>query len=244
MPRLTTIALAIVLLPLNAPAGARAQQQAPSATAPATSTAAPDDGTRYVSDTLTITVRTGKGNSFQIIRTIDSGTKVQQLQATQDGYSKIRLADGTQGWVLSRYLTRQPIARDRLAAAQARSASLAQANDQLKSRLDGLRSDDASVKTQLAQASADRDRLAGALKALRGKLGDPHTTEAQLLSLRARVKNLRVELEHARRINAKLRDTTRRSWFLVGAGVLLGGILLGLIIPRLRPRRRSSWGTL
>src|SRR5690606_208456 len=33
----------------------------------------------------------------------------------------------------------------------------------------------------------------------------------------------------------------RQSWFLVGAGVLVGGILIGLVAPNFKRKRRSSW---
>jgi SH3 domain protein len=43
--------------------------------------------------------------------------------------------------------------------------------------------------------------------------------------------------------NTSLRDRTNRDWFLAGAGVLFGGILLGLLVPKLRKRKNwSDWG--
>jgi SH3 domain protein len=39
-----------------------------------------------------------------------------------------------------------------------------------------------------------------------------------------------------------LEESTSQDWFLIGAGVLLGGIILGLILPRISWRRKtSSW---
>jgi SH3 domain protein len=43
---------------------------------------------------------------------------------------------------------------------------------------------------------------------------------------------------------SEIKRNTQRDWFLIGAGVLFGGILLGLILPRLKLRRRSGWGDL
>ncbi len=45
--------------------------------------------------------------------------------------------------------------------------------------------------------------------------------------------------------NLDLRNERSQRWFLIGAGVLAGGILIGLIIPRLRPgRRKTAWNSL
>jgi SH3 domain protein len=41
-----------------------------------------------------------------------------------------------------------------------------------------------------------------------------------------------------------LKRNTQRDWFLAGAGVLLLGLVLGLVLPRIRWRRRSGWGDL
>jgi SH3 domain protein len=50
------------------------------------------------------------------------------------------------------------------------------------------------------------------------------------------------ELQQA---NRELANQSTQRWFLIGAGVVCGGILIGLILPRLRLRRRKdTWGSL
>ena len=44
--------------------------------------------------------------------------------------------------------------------------------------------------------------------------------------------------------NAALKDSEAKDWFLIGAAVLFGGIILGLIIPRLRFQKKNSWGNI
>ena len=71
----------------------------------------------YVSDELVITVRSGPATTNPILTNLRAGDRVEVLEVDQEiGYSLIRAADGMEGWVVSRYLTEQPIARDRLAA--------------------------------------------------------------------------------------------------------------------------------
>ena len=50
---------------------------------------------------------------------LKSGTKVELLEEdTASGYSRVRVGPGRDGWVLSRYLSNEPAARERLAAAK------------------------------------------------------------------------------------------------------------------------------
>ena len=44
--------------------------------------------------------------------------------------------------------------------------------------------------------------------------------------------------------NNALKDSEAKNWFLIGAAVLFGGIILGLVIPKLRFTRKNSWGSI
>ncbi len=59
--------------------------------------------------------------------------------------------------------------------------------------------------------------------------------EQQLHALQAQVDGLRNEA-------AALRTDDRRRWFVTGAAVLVAGLLIGLILPTLRGRRRRGYG--
>jgi SH3 domain protein len=63
--------------------------------------------------------------------------------------------------------------------------------------------------------------------------------------LRKQVIALTRETEDLKQEKRELENSSTQRWFLIGAGVVTGGILLGLILPRLRVRRRrDSWGSL
>ena len=55
--------------------------------------------------------------------------------------------------------------------------------------------------------------------------------------------SLERELQTVQQENEGLKDRTARDWFMVGAAVVLLGIIVGLIIPRIRWRKKSNWDT-
>ena len=55
---------------------------------------------------------------------------------------------------------------------------------------------------------------------------------------------LSVDLDAAQQRIRALKERSERDWFIAGAGVLLGGMILGFIIPKIRWKRRRSWGEL
>ena len=67
--------------------------------------------------------------------------------------------------------------------------------------------------------------------------------QAERDALRERVVNLERELDTLRREKKALDEDQRQDWFMIGAGVLLGGIFLGVILPRLSWRKKSGWSS-
>jgi SH3 domain protein len=49
------------------------------------------------------------------------------------------------------------------------------------------------------------------------------------------------QVEELTAANGELSGRSRQNWFIVGAAVLFGGIVIGLIAPTLRRKRRSDW---
>lgn len=178
-----------------------------------------------------VTMRRGQGTEFGIVRVIPTGVPVEVLEARPDsGYTRVRAPDGAEGWVLSRYLTDQPAGLAALAAARRRVSEL---------------------EAQLAELAAERDRLASEESDTAAELARVRDLSANALALEQENQRLRTtvsrqgqEIEAFRAERAALTSRAYREWFLVGAGVLLAGIVLGFVLPRIRWRRRRSWSDL
>ena len=60
-------------------------------------------------------------------------------------------------------------------------------------------------------------------------------------NLRQRLIQREREVEELTAANTRLSNQDKQNWFIVGAGVLLSGVVIGLIAPSLRRKRRSDW---
>jgi SH3 domain protein len=80
---------------------------------------------RYVTDKFEVTMRSGQGTSHKILKTLASGSRLELVEEdVENGYTLVRTSDGVEGWVLSRYLINNPVARDQLVRAQAKIKEL------------------------------------------------------------------------------------------------------------------------
>ena len=202
--------------------------------------------TVYVTDELTIQMRTDKGVGFRIRKSLPSGTKLKVLQVDKSGYTQVANEAGTAGWVLSRFLSKEPIARDKLKQAQDKAVRLKQEKDLLKQEL----SETKKEKSQLGQSEKNllkkNNTISTELVKLRKIAARPMQLEKnneklrnELLSNESQTRLLKQELQ-------TLKDDSEKQWFITGAVILFGGILLGLILPNLKsnPQRKQNWNRL
>lgn len=196
--------------------------------------------TRYIGDQLKVPMRDQPGKRSKIIKMIDSGAAVEFVVADKEsGYSLVKFA-GKEGWVLSRNLSKQPSARQRLKAAEKKLQKLNAVNAELDSRLEELSSGNENQSGQISGLQGENKQLQESLESLRRDTSDVVGITRTNKSLQSRVSELAGQNDSLAEENARLKDKTSKDWFLLGAGVIVAGILLGLILPRLRIKKRSN----
>jgi len=196
---------------------------------------------QYVSDKLRITLRTGQGAQFQIIRALESGTKLEVIEQTETGYTQVRTEDGTEGWVRSQYLIAEPIAQDKLTKAEAQL-------EKYKTQLAALKAEHLALRKETKELSTVKNSLSEKSSSLETELARLAKVAAKPILLDKENRNLQQEnvklekdLQMIHQENQVLKDKSNREWFIAGAVVLLGGILFGLLIPKMRFSKKSSW---
>jgi len=201
--------------------------------------------TRYVSDRLEIQMRAGKGNQFRILHSLPSGTPLEILEVDkQNQYSRVRAPDGVEGWVLNHLLMSGPSARDRLARAEKKLARLELENSKLKTSLAKLRKAKGSTDQQRNSFQKQANKLGQELERIRHTASSALAIDAENRELKSKIVGYERQSQSLLQENQSLKDRTARDWFMVGAGVILLGMIIGLIIPRIRWRKKSSWDSL
>jgi SH3 domain protein len=202
--------------------------------------------TAYVTDEFRITLRSGESATHRILRMLPTGQRLEVLsQNAQTGYSKVRTPGGQEGFVLTRQLVDQPVARDRLAAAEAEVRALKAAPGELRSRLAQLTEEHRELQQAHNTLQREKTQVDQEFAALQRTASNSVRIANERNELRKRVTALTREVEDIKQLNRELENKTAQNWFLIGAGVVVGGIILGLILPHLRVRRRKSdWGSL
>ena len=199
---------------------------------------------QYVVDKLVINMRSGKSNEHRIVQTLESGAKLRILSRGKK-YTKVRTGKGKTGWVLTRYLMSEPAARILLPPIKEQLTKLQAEHAEATKALKAITKERDSLK----HAAANLDRLEKKHKKLleesvRLKDAASKSTNLSEASKELSRKNATLEsqLDLMLREVKDLREGSNRLWFLTGAGIILIGIVIGVIIARSRKEKKSTWG--
>lgn len=202
--------------------------------------------TLYVSDELTIPMRTGASNQHRILRFLQSGTALTVKDGTEEnGYTLITTRDDKEGWVETSKLMQNQSARDRIVILNRRM-------DRMKAREGDLKKNIAELEGQRNELQQQQADLKRKHRALEDELAKLKKTAAEPILISRKNRTLEHELAQERATtqaleqeNRELKERDIKEWFMIGAGVSIGSLFFGLIIPNFKWRRkRDSWGDL
>ena len=200
--------------------------------------------TRYVSDQLEITMRNGQGVKFAIKSVLTSGDRLDLIEVDSSGYSKVRNTDGVEGWVLTRYLMNAPSVRNLVADSDQKVANLELELAETKEELQNLSIKVTTSDSENMTLKETSQRLKKELDSLKITASGSIALDNENIQLKEQIQQNDHRTQKLILENTAMKNNDGQSWFLIGVSVLLGGIILGLILPRLRFQRKNSWGNI
>lgn len=201
--------------------------------------------TYYVSDQLTITLRTGESTQKKIIRTLKSGTKLEVTETHEDtGYSYAKTEEGTEGWVLTRFLVKNPVASHRLKDALITIKKLQTETKELKSKFKQVSGEHNQLDKSTTKLKKQNSKLAHELEQVRNISASAIAIDEENKNLKTDMIRLETEIQALEQQTAVLKDRSARDWFITGTGVTVLGLLIGLLIPKIRLEKKRNWNEL
>ncbi|MFD2230563.1 TIGR04211 family SH3 domain-containing protein [Alkalimarinus sediminis] len=198
----------------------------------------------YIDDTLLVPLRSGEGLQYRIVhKGVKSGTRVELIAHNPDsGYSHVKTPDGITGYLPTRYLVKNEIARDRLVKvsaqlekSQAKLAQLQTEMNELKQKYDSLSSNHEQLTRQSESTSSE-------LQKVKSISSNALSLDQRNRELRKTNQELKNEVELLTTDNQRLKDKSETSFMMIGAALVLLGVILALIIPWLKPTKKNdSW---
>ena len=170
---------------------------------------------QYISDEISVSIREAPRNDAGMIGIIKSGARVTVLESLgPESFARIRTADGRTGWITARFLTSEPAASTRLG--------------EVRSELDGTKQQIRTLENDLASARAQLEKVRPAFELSREN------------------EQLKAQAAEQARANEELQDRydaarQQRKTLLTGAGLIGGGIIIGLLLPSLLSGRRRRY---
>lgn len=176
---------------------------------------------QYVTENLNTYLRKGPGDQFKISGTIQAGDKITIIDR-KERYTLIRDSRNREGWILNNEIVSQPSAKEFI-------PQLQQQVQELTTKLNNIDKDWQQRTVEMQRRVQQSDKQS-----------------SELLEQNSILKRELDILKNKNRDLEAIQDAESREimiqYFIYGGSVLGVGLLLGLIIPLLLPRRRRNNG--
>ena len=143
--------------------------------------------------------------------------------------------------MLSRYLMSEPSAREQL---ERLTNQLTDANAEgasMGSQLDAIRSQYDTATARIRELESENEGLRSEVADITDKAADTLAIDRQNQELRQNLTDAEIQVNVLEQEKDELTSQSTRRWFITGALVLFGGVLIGLILPRIKFQRRSRY---
>ncbi|TNG95591.1 SH3 domain-containing protein [Pasteurellaceae bacterium USgator11] len=176
---------------------------------------------RYVTEDLSTYLRRGAGDDYRIAGSIKSGEKVTVL-SQKDKYSQIRDSRNREAWILTSELSSEASSKELIPA--------------LKNQIQELTLKLNRIDEEWQQRVSEMQRRSRQAESQSSQLLEQNSQLKRQLDISSN-KNK----EYEALLSAEKQEIIIR-WFIYGGSVMLVGLLLGLILPNIIPRRRRRDG--
>jgi len=209
-----------------------------------TSTNTLGQNTVYISDVLYVPLRSGAGTQYRIINAaMKSSTVLKKLEQSEDGeWSRVVTQNGTEGWIKNQYLTSDMTAQLKLNQTLAKLAKIEKENATLSTQSNALKSKNQELSVKTREEFASRSKMAKELDKIKQISSGAIDLNRRHQELLKKYELTQTERDSLLAENENMKNDQKLSFFLYGAGVLIFGMVLAIVLPALKPKKNySEW---
>lgn len=177
--------------------------------------------TRYVSDNIFTYIHNGPGTQYRILGSVKAGEPLEVKAVNNEaGFTQVVDGRGREGWIKNAELQTGISLRERLPQVET-------ALEEAKARLLNLNGDNERRFAEKDGKIAEQGKEIDSLK-------------ARLASQSEEMGNLKEQNDALTQSYDNQEHDMQMDWFIRGGAMVGGGILLGILLPMLPRRRKSS----
>ena len=195
----------------------------------------------YVSDKLTIPIRSGHTSAHRIKKYLNSSTVLEITGVSEDQEWSNVTALGTNGWVLNQYIQDSPTAQILLIDAQKKLSRLKSTSETQNQLLKSLTSERDTLLKQhkkLTKVQTSTEQEFSDLKQLSANAIRIDKANSELIKDNQLMK---VDMEQLKVERDKYKSDNFNKGLQLGAGILIIGFLVGYIMKSKGRKRSNSW---
>ena len=200
------------------------------------------DETRYISDILYVPMHSGKTTKHRIVhKGLRTGTALTLLDFDKKaGFSRVKTAGGTVGWIQNQFLSSTPVARTLLAKEKQNTSALRKKLAALREQTQNISQSHSEFKQQVKTLSSRNQKLTNELTGIKKISSNAINLDSNNRELLKKNEMLKIEITKLQSDNARLSDKSDKAWFIRGAFAVILGALLAIILPRFKPKEKHS----
>ena len=191
----------------------------------------------YITENLEIPVRSGESREHRIIRYLKAGTQIEVLQTFGSGYTKIKDKQGREGFILDRYLEKNPPAFLRALRLKTLVAKQKETIRRLRKTVEKLTAQSEFSNQSLEEIKNQLATKESEFKEFLSTAGDSITIRTRLLTLETERQALISNNETLIAEKLAIGDDSSKAWFALGALTIAFGWFIGMLMPRMRKTR-------
>jgi len=199
--------------------------------------------TRFVTDDFEIMLRTGPSVQNKIVRALRSGTRLEVLRADAGkGHSQVQTSSGQIGYVLTRFLSPNQSARNRVRYLEDQLKKLSSKPGELQTLLANSQEENQELISQNIGLTDQLKKSNEELTQIKEVSKDAVRLSQRNTKLESEVQQLLLQLDDIRIQKENLEEQSEKSWYALGGGTVFIGLFLGWVLSIARRPSRQSWG--